>query len=886
VSDRGGGPGKRAFQVPDPSRVRHDVDTELRFHLEERIEESMARGMTREQAEEEVRRRFGDPERIGSEVESIDRAGLRRRCLGERLHAWTQSLRYALRGLAARPGYSATIVLTLALAIGANTAIFSAVNAVLLRPLPVQDMERLYALHWDVPAIAAGATPMSAGEVHDLAARADLFAAVTGFRPVSATLTGAGEARRVAVALTMGDFGGAFGVRPLLGGFYGADASAPGNEAVAVISHGLWMAAAGGDPEIVGRTITVDDRSFLVTGVMRPDFRYPGETQIWRPLLLDESALSPERRRTLNLMVAGRLRPEVSAATLEEQLGVELARWEERYGGYSGLGFGAVTVRPFLDHLSGELRPVLLVLLGAVSFVLLIACANVASLQLVRTTGRAREIAVRMALGAGRGSVVRQFLVESLVFAVLGGAVGVGLGALALRGLARWDAAQHEILRGVGLNLPVLAFTAAVTLAAGLIFGVAPAWRASRVSAHDALKESAGRGSHGRGRQRLLQSAVVAQLALTLVLLVGSGVMLRSLVGILAVDPGFGSENVITMQITPPGSRYGGNEERLALYERIVERVGALPGVEAAALTGTIPFSDMILDSSPFQFVGPPPAGSDSTWHATAIPVTADVFRAFGIEMTTGRTFRDGEGASDDPVGIVDEQFARQFFPGVDPVGRRITHYGFENVLIVGVVRSVNQRELGAQYKANVYYPYRQLVFPWAGIVVRSPMDPASVTSMVAAAVREIDTELPVYDARTLRERVAGSVGNRSLAAAVLGGFAVLALALALLGTYGVLSYSTAQRTHELGIRVAVGARPRDVVGTVVRGGAGLAALGLGIGFAVYAAVARVLESMLYGVGTRDPLVMGVGLVVLLAAALLASWLPARRAARADPVVA
>jgi putative ABC transport system permease protein len=846
----------------------------------------MARGRTREQAEAEVRRRFGDPERIGEEVEGIDRAGLRRRSAGEALHGWTREVGRALRGMAARPGYSATIVLTLALAIGANTAIFSAVDAVLLRPLPVPAMDRLYALHWNVPAIAAGATPMSAGEVNDLAARSDLFTSVTGFRSASATLTGAGEARRVSVAYTLGDFGGVFGPRPLLGSFYGPDASTPGNESVAVISHGLWQTATGGDPGIVGRTITVDDRSLVVAGVLRPDFRYPTETEIWRPLLLDERALSAERRRTLNLAVVARARPEVELATLEEQLGVELARWDERYGGYGSPGFGRVSVRPFLEHLSGALRPVLLVLLGAVSFVLLIACANVASLQLVRTTGRTREIAVRLALGAGRGSVVRQFLAESLLLAVLGGAAGVGLGMLALRLLTRLDPAQYELLQGVRLDLPVLAFTGAVSLLAGMIFGVAPAWRASRVSAQEALKESGGRGSVGRGRHRLLQGAVVAQLALTLVLLVGSGVMVRSLAGLLAIDPGFDTANVVTMQITPPGARYGQSDARLALFERIVERVRTLPGVEAAALTGTIPFSDMILDSSPFTFVGPPPEGSDSTLHATAIPVTPDVFRVYGIPLLSGRAFHEGEGAWDAPVAIVDEQFARQYFPGVDPVGQRFTHYGFQEIEIVGVVRSVNQEELGARYKANVYYPYRQLVFPWAGIVVRSPLDPASVTSMVAAAVREIDPELPIYNARTLERRVARSVGDRSLAATVLGAFAALALILALLGTYGVLSYGTAQRTHEMGIRMAIGARPRDVVGMVVRGGALLAALGLTIGLALYTAVSRVLESMLYGIGPRDPLVMGAGLAVLLAAALAASWLPARRAARADPVVA
>jgi predicted permease len=348
------------------------------------------------------------------------------------------------------------------------------------------------------------------------------------------------------------------------------------------------------------------------------------------------------------------------------------------------------------------------------------------------------------------------------------------------------------------------------------------------------------------------------------------------------------------MQVTPPNSRYGRYAERVEILDRILERLSALPGVDAVALTGTIPFSEMILDSSPFEFVGAPPAGSDTILHATAIMASRDVFRALGIRLIAGRTFLEGEGAPDPesgtwdaPVGIVDAQFARQYFPGVDPVGRQINHYGFRNVTIVGVAESVNQQSLGAAYKANIYYPYRQLASTISiGIVVRSPLDPSTVSSVVAAAIREIDPELPVYDVRGLEQRVARSVGDRSLAAAVLGGFAALALVLALLGTYGVLSYRTAQRTHELGIRLAIGARPDDLIGMVFRSGAVLAAVGLTIGVAVYLSLARVLESMLYGIGPRDPLVVAGGVVSLLAAALLASWLPARRAARLNPVVA
>jgi putative ABC transport system permease protein len=893
VSGEGKGPERRAFHVSDSRRVRQEVDEELRFHLLERVEELVAGGMSRVEAESEVRRRFGDLDRIGAQVADIDRVTYRRRSLGERAHEWAQALRYAARGMIARPGYSIVVIATLALAIGANTAIFSAVDAVLVRPLPVPALDRLLAIQWDAPEMSALPTPMSAGEVTDLVERSDLFTAVTGFIASGATLTGAGEAQRIAVARSTGDFAAVFGVRPLVGGFYGADASIPGNELVAVLGYGLWTTAFGADPAVVGRTITLDDRSYAVVGVMPADFSYPGDTQVWRPFALTERALSPEQRRSLNMMVVARLRPETTTGLLEQQLGSEVMDWEERFGGYSG-GLSRFSLVPFRDHLSGQLRPVLLVLLGAVSFVLLIACANVASLQLVRAAGRAREVAVRVALGAGRRAVVRQHLLESLLYALGGGLGGVALGWLALRALTRWDVAQLRALSEVGLNGPVLAFSAAVTLAAGLIFGVVPAWRTSRVSASEALKESGARGTGGPQRHRLLQVAVVAQLALTLVLLLGSGVMVRSLGRLLEVEPGFRSDGVTTMQLSPPNSRYGLYAARVELFDRVLERLRALPGVESVALSGTLPFSDMILDSSPFAFVGDVPMGGDSILHATAIAASAELFETLGVRMVRGRSFRPGEGRRvmpsgvlQEPVAVIDEEFARQYFPGVDPVGRQIDHYGYRGVTIVGVVESVSQSALDAAYKANVYYPYSMLQFPLgAAIVVRSSLAPAAVTSMVAAAVREVDPQLPIYDARTMDERIARSLGDRSLAATVLGAFAVLALALALLGTYGVLSYSTAQRTRELGIRLAVGARPVDVIGMVVRTGGKLAALGLGTGMLVYLTLSRLLESIVYGVGPRDGLVMTTGLAVLLAAALFASWLPARRAARVDPVEA
>jgi predicted permease len=537
-----------------------------------------------------------------------------------------------------------------------------------------------------------------------------------------------------------------------------------------------------------------------------------------------------------------------------------------------------------VDHLSGRLRPILLVLLGAVLFVLLIACANVASLQLVRTTGRAREIAVRAALGAGRWPIVREFLVESLVYALLGGLLGVALGALALRLLSHFDVAEYEALRDLRLDGAVLALTAGVTLLAGLLFGVVPAWRASRVNAHEVLSASGGRGaSLGSARSRFLQATVVAQVALTLVLLLGSGVMLRSLAAQLAVDPGFRAEQALAMQIAPPRSRYP-REQRLALYDRILERLRAVPGLDAVALTSKVPFSDMLLDSSPLTIPGAPPLADGEQPHANAMSVTPDYVRAMGVRVVQGRAFTDADRGT--PVAMVDEQLARQYFPDGNAVGRQIDHYGFQGVTIVGVVRSVDQAELGGEAHPTVYYPYTQLPYAWGAVVVRSTLPTGTVTTMVRQALREIDPELPVYDARPMTERVASSLGARRLAVGVLGGFAALALVLALLGTYGVLSYGTSQRTRELGIRLALGAQPGAVVGMVLRGGLLLAGVGLALGVVAYLGLGRLLQSVVYGVSPRDPVTLALGVAVLLGAALVACWIPARRAARVDAIVA
>ena len=887
--DRSRWPGlRRALRIrPNPADVREDVDQELRFHLEGRIEDLMARGLTREQAEAEARRRFGDAERIGAELETIDTAMQRRQRLGDHWSALVRDVRFAIRGMVTHPGYSAIVCLTLGLAIGANTAIYSAVRSILLRPLPVEGLDRVQAFRVDMPKLELMGTQMSPAEIVDWAKRDDLFEAFTGVSGSNLTLTGSGEARRIPVARTLGDFSTVFSLRPAIGRFYDVDASQPGQHRVVVLSHALWRELFAGDPGVLGKSIVLNDSSYQVVGVMAEDFRYPRRASVWMPFVLTPRVFEPGQRGTLIMSPIARRRAGVSAERMQEGMRRELAAWDERFQqrGYSDESVYRVRSMSIADFLSGQLRPVLIALLGAVVVVLLIACANIASLQLVRTTGRVKEIAVRAALGAGRWPIVRQFLVESLTLAIVGGALGLGLGILALRMLSRWDGSEFQALSDVRLDGAVLALTAGVTLLAGLLFGVVPAWRASRVSAHDALKETGSRGaSLGAGRHRFLQVAVVAQVALTLVLLLGSGVMVRSLARLLDTNPGFNPAGTVTMQLTPPGSRYPW-VRRPALYQQILERLRALPGVEVAALTATIPFSEMGLDSSPFNVHGGAPLPDGQQRHANAIPVTPGYFSALGIPLLKGRDFTEADGPGAPPVVIVDQQLATQYFPGEDPIGKVIDHFG-QGLTIVGIASSIYQSELGAPYKAAVYYPLYQQPFPTAGVVIKTGLDPAAMVPAVRTAIGSIDPQLPVYDIAEMPARVERSLGARRLAVTVLGGFASVALLLAMLGTYGVLSYSTTQRTREMGIRLALGAQPGDVVSMVLRNGLVLAGIGLALGAVVYLLIGgRVLSALLYGVGARDPVTVVGGVTFLAVAAVLACWLPARRAATVDPAV-
>lgn len=874
---------RRVFRLSRGSRnVKSEVSDELRFHLEERVDELMATGLSREEAEQTARVRFGDLPAIGALVEQIDRRMVRRRTIGDSLEALSRDVRFGLRALRKSPGFTLVAALTLALAIGANTAIFSAVNGVLLRPLAVPHLDRLVVVQQNWPGLklmGGQLTPRQAEEIATHTELLDLFAGVAG---ASFNLTGSGEPERVNAVRTMGRFFQLFSLTPAVGRFYQAEDSQNGNTRLAVLSNGFWRSWAGGDPAVVGRPIELNGESYRIIGVLPAGFRYRQSAQVFVPLEITD------RMRTQGpwmITGIGRLKPGISPDQFTARLAGITAEWQadavraappEMHFSLSGQSLVALQ--------AGELKPVLLLLTVAVSLVLLIACANVANLQMVRAAGRARELAVRAAMGGGRWPIMRQLIVENVLLALTGGALGLGLGFLALRLLRGMDATRFPALSDLHLDPPVLAFTAAVTMFAVLIFGIAPTLRAAKTEVHDVLRDASRGSSAGPGRHRLLQVSAAAQVALSLMLLLGAGLLIRSLSRLLATDPGFTASHVLTFRVSLPTASYQQETQRVAFFDQLTARLAALPGVEAAGAISDLPFGEG-RNSSPFRIKDKLVAPGEPDRHADMRFVTGDYFKALGIPVTRGRSFRPEDRKGSPWVVVIDESLAKQYFGSENPIGRMINQG--PDATIIGVVGSIKHGDLTEADKPSIYYAYSQAPwYPGLYVTVRTPEDPTVLAAVARTEVAEVDRTLPVYDLGSMQDRVDRSLGTRRLAMVVLSGFAVLALLLALLGVYGVLSYTTSMRTHELGIRMALGAGRGEVLRMVLGSGLALTVAGLAVGLSGFLMLARLLSSILYGVTPHDPLTVGVGIGLVAMSATVAAFLPARRAARVDPAEA
>ncbi|HLV27191.1 MAG TPA: ABC transporter permease [Gemmatimonadales bacterium] len=874
---------RRAFSLPaSGSRATRAVDEEFAFHFQERVEELVERGMDREAAEGEVHRRFGDVQALRRETAAIDARSERRASSGGLIGGSWRDLRMAVRGMVRRPGLTAAIVLTLALAIGASTAIFSVVDSVLLRPVPVPWLNELHVVRHDIPDLGLEATPLGPPSVEELIAREDLFSAGAAYSGTSFTLASDAAPRRVHGARTMGDFFELFDGRPLLGRTFDGASSEEGRHLVVVLGYSLWRDAFGGEPSIVGRSVHLSGVSYEVVGVMGPEFGYPRTAELWVPQLMDEGMRSASARNRLFMTPVLRVRPGVTDGQLAAGLDEQSRRWREELS----LGGGGLVLRStsLVDYLAGNLRPVLLLLTGAVGLVLLIACANVASLQLVRAIGRARELAVRAAIGAGRGLIVRQLLIESLALAVAGGVFGVVVALLLLKLMSLSAVGEYEMLADVHLNAGVLGMTAAVALGAGILLGLAPSLRAARTNLNDVLKDSSRGSSGGPARNRVLQAAVVLQVAFTLVLLLGAGVLARNLGRMLALDPGFDAERVYAMGVSIAGERFDTPEKRIAFFDSYLDRLRGTPGIESASIVSGLPFSGGT-DSSPFTLGDISPRPDEPERHANLVVAGDDYFRTMGIPLLAGRDFELTDRGDSPLVAVIDQQLARSYFGDQDPIGQTISQG--RPATIVGVVGTVKQGALHEPDKATVYYSNRHNHWiPSMQLVIRSSLPLGTVMTVARRSAQELDPTVPVYEPRTLDELVSRSLVTERLSMGVMTGFATLSLLLALLGVYGVISYAVSQRVPEIGIRLSLGATPAEVVRLVLAGGVGLVMVGSLIGIAVFLALGKQLQSMLHEISARDPLTLALGAGALLLTATVACWIPARRAARVSPVVA
>lgn len=795
-------------------------------------------------------------------------------------------IRYAIRSLIKRPGFTLVAVITLALGIGANSVIFSAINALLLKPLPIPEQQRVVAL-WDRN-ISRGVerNEVSMANFLDWKAQSQSFEHLGIYRWWSANLTGLETPERLQGFLVSAGFFDTLGVKPILGRTLVEDENQPGKDAVVVLTHALWQRRFGGDPNIVNKTITLNGIARTVIGVMPPRFNYPKGAEAYAPL-----SITPELKSNRDFhtyLAIGRLKTEVTLQNAQAELDTITGRLEKQYP-ESNTGLSA-NVFPIVADTVRTYDTALWVMMAAVGLVLLIACANVANLMLARASGRQKEIALRAALGASRWRIVRQLLTESLVVALIGGLVGVAIaywGIDLLRVSNPGEAARYAAgWDQLGLNLPVVGFTLLLSVLSGLIFGLAPSWQISKPNLNHALKD--GGRQTGGGSHHLRSGLVVFEVAVSLILLVSAGLLVRSFLSLLKTNPGFNGDSILTMNFVLPASKYKDRPARAAFYADFVQRVKNLSGVESAALVSHIPLGGAnASDNFLIEGVPEPPPGQEDEGRVRVC--TPDYFKTMGIAVLQGRAFTDYDKVGSTPVVIINETFAKKYWPNGDALGKRIRFVGplAENPWkeVVGVVQDV-RHELNVPVTTDYYLPHAQESWSSMVLVAKTKVDPVSMTGPIKQQLWSIDKDQPVFDIKTMDQVRAISVTVYSFSSVMLGIFAGVALLLASVGIYGVMAFVVNQRTHEIGIRMALGARAGDVRGMIVKNGMKLALLGVGIGLLGSWLATRFIAKLLVGVPPTDLLTFSAVSVFLLFAAFLACYLPARRATKVDPLVA
>jgi putative ABC transport system permease protein len=800
-----------------------------------------------------------------------------------------KDLLHSIRSLRRQPVFTVIAVLTLALGIGANTAIFSVVNAVLLKPLAAKDPDRLMTFWHSSPAKGLKHVDLNDALVAYYRDRTRTFQGLSAFETGNFSITGGGEPEVVPGAIVTFNYFEVLGREPLYGRTFTRQEDTPGNNHVALLSYALWQRRYGANPNIVGRSINLDGEPATIVGIMPADFDFPnraeresssGPAQLWVPKGLD-----PQDANSWNLLAVGRLQPGATPGDAEKEISALYAAWTAENGRQLGDGALDSTVTtvmmPLQQHIVGEVRRPLLVLLGAIALVLLIACANLTNLLLARASARRREIAVRQCLGASAITIARQMLTESLLLSFCGSVAGVLLAIWIVTALKSFASSQIPNVENARVDGTVLLFTVAVMLLTGVLCGLAPALRASRINLQDAIKEGA-RGSSSGSNKRLNNVFVVSQLALSLVLLIGAALFLQSFRNLLSVNPGFRAENVLMARLSLPETKYKEKSQVESFYNQVRAGVSSLPGVQAVELNQVVPFSGGG-GGAPFSVEGFEGQPAKVAWIRSTTP---GYFAAMGIPVLKGRAFASSDTEKSQPVAIVDESLARRYSPDGDLVDKRIRIGDGPWMTIVGVVPNVKNRKLDEEAWPYVYRPYSQWVRRETMLVVRGSVDPTSLVAGIRQEVAKLDPELPLSEVSTIQQAMDRSLLTTRLTNSLLVGFAATALLLALTGIYGVMSLNVANRRNEFGIRLALGAQTSNVLKLILGQGLKLAAVGVALGLLGAIAFTRLLKGLLFGISASDPLTFGLIAALLVGVALLACWIPARRATKVDPLEA
>jgi predicted permease len=855
-------------------KAETELDSELRFHVEAQIDNNIREGMSPEAARQSALREFGGIELAKEECR--DERGTR---FPEQL--W-QDVRFGVRMLRKNPGFTAVAVLTLALGIGANTAIFSVVSAVLLRPLPYPNHAKL--LHVEETHFSsAAATNFTYANFLDLQRNAKTLENVAAYRPWTFNLTGDGDAEQVFGAQVSANFFSALGIQPFLGRTIRAEDDALGGDnRVTVLSYALWQSHFGSDLEIIGKTKEVNNQRYLIIGVTPPNFKLPEYAQMWCPLV-PEGPLHDNRAARLLTVLANLDGGKTLADARTELSSLAAQIQRENPGATPGLAIAAV---PLKETVVAPVRPALMTLVISVGLLLLIACANVANLLLARGATRKKEIATRLALGAGRGRIVFQFLTESLMIASLGGALGCAISWWSLKFIVALNG-EFPRFGEITLDWRVLGFALFISFLTGILFGIAPAFASMKLDLNASLKERAPNSSGAR-RGGISQPLVALQFALAMLLLIGAGLLGRSFVRLLSVDPGFNSENLLTMRVFLSPVRFPENDPKAAVVlHQMLEQVRAIPGVKSAGLVNTLPITGGAATN--FVIQGRPALSPRDEPIANVNIVDSGYFRAIGIPLVTGREFTENDTQQSARVMIINETMAKQFWANESPIGKRVTMRNWGPPMtgeVVGIVGDTRADGIAENISPMIYWPYFQFPQNFNSFVVRADGDPTRLIAPIKERIWSVDKTLPISKIATMDQLISDSLARRRLNMILLSIFATVALLLAAVGIYGVMSYSVSRRTNEMGVRIALGAQATDVLILILKQGLSVAALGMAVGIAAALALTRLMSSLLFGVSATDPFAFGAVAIALVIVALVACYIPARRATRVDPMTA